>query len=168
MSVIYCEKHDIRWDSDEVELCPRCEMIDDFKAGMLQAADADDLMKRLHECIGQYGVQCSETKELAPSSELVNVLAEINAALQSAPAQDRVVVPSNLRHLSDKLTECVAADLNYLENAKFGEQMPTYQETLSLMEGGVHRYRNESLFRVQVTSMVAHIIATIRAAKEQS
>ena len=24
MSIIYCEKHDIRWDSDKLEACPRC------------------------------------------------------------------------------------------------------------------------------------------------
>ncbi len=25
MSIIYCEKHDLRWDSDMQEECPRCE-----------------------------------------------------------------------------------------------------------------------------------------------
>lgn len=25
MSIIYCEKHDQRWDSDKLEECPLCE-----------------------------------------------------------------------------------------------------------------------------------------------
>ncbi len=25
MSIIYCEKHDLRWDSDFLEECPQCE-----------------------------------------------------------------------------------------------------------------------------------------------
>ena len=25
MSIIYCEKHDRRWDSDRLEMCPECE-----------------------------------------------------------------------------------------------------------------------------------------------
>ena len=25
MSIIYCEKHDRRWDSDRLEMCPVCE-----------------------------------------------------------------------------------------------------------------------------------------------
>jgi len=24
MSILYCYKHDIRWDSDKYEMCPRC------------------------------------------------------------------------------------------------------------------------------------------------
>lgn len=26
MSMIYCERHDIRWDSDKKERCPQCEV----------------------------------------------------------------------------------------------------------------------------------------------
>ncbi len=30
MSIIYCEKHDRKWDSDFLESCPRCEELSPF------------------------------------------------------------------------------------------------------------------------------------------
>jgi len=49
-----------------------------------------DPMKNLQECIGRYGVQCSETKELAPSIELVNALADFQSAISQAREEGRL------------------------------------------------------------------------------
>ena len=41
MSIIYCEKHDLRWDSDFAEVCPRCEIeadADEYLAGSFPTA----------------------------------------------------------------------------------------------------------------------------------
>ena len=46
--------------------------------------DREALVKRLTEEVGRYGVQCSETKELAPSKSLTNALASISAVLHQA------------------------------------------------------------------------------------
>ena len=33
MSIIYCDKHDHQWDSDNMSECPRCEIEDEDKYG---------------------------------------------------------------------------------------------------------------------------------------
>lgn len=45
------------------------------------------LVKRLHEEVARYGVECSETKELAPRTSLVAVFKEIEAALTAQDGQ---------------------------------------------------------------------------------
>ena len=34
MSIIYCEKHDRRWDSDKLDDCPLCENEDDGRLAL--------------------------------------------------------------------------------------------------------------------------------------
>jgi hypothetical protein len=69
--------------------------------------DKDELVKRLQECIGRYGVQCSETKELAPSIELTNVFAEVNDALTGREAvhPDDIAVDKFAAAMKKKLAQ---------------------------------------------------------------
>jgi len=65
-----------------------------------------DPMKNLQECIGRYGVQCSETKELAPSIELVNAFANLQSALLQAREEGR---REGMREAEKYLCEAIVA-----------------------------------------------------------
>ena len=59
MSIIYCEKHDIRWDSDFKEQCPQCESDPYISNGY---EDRADYLKCLSE---DYGAPLSTVNMLA-------------------------------------------------------------------------------------------------------
>lgn len=44
----------------------------------------DNLIRRLHDEVARYGVECSQTKELAPRASLVAVFKEIESTLSAA------------------------------------------------------------------------------------
>ena len=61
MSIIYCEKHDRRWDSDKLEDCPVCESTPDvYKDNGYDSRD-----HYLQCLVEDYGVELATVKMLA-------------------------------------------------------------------------------------------------------
>ena len=92
-----------------------------------------DCMKLL-ELIGQYGVQCSETKELAPPRELIDEIARIDALFKGGGwigveeelpvGIDEVIYLSNYGHIG---TTGAARIRNLYEDARRNSEICFYK-----------------------------------------
>lgn len=63
MSIIYCEKHDRRWDSDKLDECPQCE-------NEPQAHALPPGLERLYKAVGPFVKLLTNSQGRIPTERL--------------------------------------------------------------------------------------------------
>lgn len=88
-----------------------------------------------------------------------------NDGWEAAEAKHKAGAPLDKKRLCDDITEEVAKQLHYFDNAEKINTMLTAKEVSEALDGSVNRYRNDYVFHARVSSLVASMMQVIAAAE---
>ena len=105
MSIIYCEKHDRRWDSDKLDECPLCEN---------EPAPADAGLVLRGECHDA----AEESAGCFRAVKAENDVLRLTAALEAARPSEDVLRWARMFHTDQNMVGKVSRELLRIADAK--------------------------------------------------